>query len=206
MNGTCSEYYVYQAREPGIIVIALIFVAIFAIMYLINVISMFQWDRRTASYLGSENNVIPQDEVLPFIKRSWWRDERSQRAWKLFDQLQFIAMYSLINVAYPTRFILFTKYFNWSLFGLPLPWVDTDSLYYRDHDPLYSPLQIRPGQRTLNYVDQYSNSIMLPNEYIFYSTMFWFGVACVGGLVVTAILMIARSCIKSKSEKSKLTQ
>jgi formate-dependent nitrite reductase membrane component NrfD len=46
----------------------------------------------------------------------------------------------------------------------------------------------------------------LPNEYIFYSTMFWFGVACVGGLVVTAILMIARSCIKSKSEKSQLTE
>jgi hypothetical protein len=117
VNGTCSEYYVFQQREPGIIVLSLLFVGIFFIMYIINVVSMFKWDRKTAGYLGSDNNAIPQDEVLPFIKRSWWRDERSQRTWKLFDQLQFIAMYSLINVAYPTRFILFTKYFNWSLFG-----------------------------------------------------------------------------------------
>lgn len=38
-------------------------------------------------------------------RREWWRDERSSKSWKLWDQIQFISYFVLINALFSTRLV-----------------------------------------------------------------------------------------------------
>lgn len=106
-NFICISY-----KEIGLIVVAMIIIVIFALMFLNNVISAIRIDIKTAYLLVDDEEIGSE-----FLKKSWWRDERSAKSWKLFDQLQFISFYVIANVIFPARLVSFTKFFNWANFG-----------------------------------------------------------------------------------------
>jgi len=54
-------------------------------------------------------------------KKLWWRDERSHKSWKMYDQMQFLSAYGIINAIFTTKLYNFLTFWNWSLFLIPLP-------------------------------------------------------------------------------------
>jgi hypothetical protein len=110
--------------EVGLIVVAVLIIAVFGLMVLNNVVSAIRMDVKTALLLVDDEEIGP--EVL---KKNWWRDERSAKTWKLFDQFQFISFYVIANVVFPSRLISFTKFFNWSNFGTSFLCTTVNSLF-----------------------------------------------------------------------------
>jgi hypothetical protein len=194
-NGTCQEWLVGNSREIGTFVVAIIFIIIFGIMVVLNVASAVSVDHQTTNYLEEENLV-----TIPFLKQIYWRDERSAKAWKLFDQLQFISYFSLIGVAFPTRLIGFTRYFNWAMLLLPLPFAPKNDPYFPERDigrasasPSASGAPagaiagagVLGSSRALLNFEQLSSTLGFGDlSRPFYAVMFWF-------VILLAILLVA---------------
>jgi len=91
-----------------------------------------------------------------------WRDERSAKSWKLWDQIQFLALYTITNMTYSTRLINLTSFFNWTAFCIPLASFDDKSTH---------------PWRSLNSIDQFSNSVKVSVEGIFWVCIIWWLIA-----------------------------
>lgn len=187
VEGACQQWHYGQAYQVGLLIVALIMIIIFVLMIINNVLSSISVDYRTAGVIEDNENLL----TTSFLKEAYWRDERSSKSWALFEQYQFIAFYALLNVTFPTRLIQFTRYFNWSMFSLPLPFYTNENVYdYRE-----------PSRIVLN-ADQYANSLGLDREQIYYSVMFWFLIATIICLALYGIYaLIAYLALRSKQEK-----
>lgn len=196
VNGTCEEWLTGNTKELGTFAVAIIFIIIFGIMVILNVLSAIAVDFQTASYLNAENLL-----TVEFLKETYWRDERSAKAWKLFDQLQFISYFSLIGVAFPSRMMGFTRYFNWAMLLFPLPSLPKQDPFHPERDlgfvaatPSNAPVssaaasvlsaifgseglvgQITGGRSLLNF-EQVSSGLGYDLDRPFYSVMIYFAV------------------------------
>jgi len=207
-NGVCSDWHYTNRREIGLIIVAAIIIGVFGLMVLNNIVSAIKMDLRTAKLL------VDDDEIgAEFLKTSWWREERSNKAWKLFDQLQFISFYVVANVGFPARLVFLTRYFNWANFVLPLPWV-TSSAFYPDRvlNPVGGANSTSTtgsadvnigGTRDLLNFEQFANSADLDPEYVFYACLFWFAVAIVGVFVIYIIFSLILIKARSKIQTTK---
>jgi len=108
----CPDWYTDNPKDNGIMAFAIIYIIICCILVVINVITALIIDHQNATELISTKRLQPQS-----IRRNWWRDERSNMGWTLFEQLQFIALYGIVTVGYSTRILSFTRYFEWTCFG-----------------------------------------------------------------------------------------
>lgn len=212
-NGTCQEWLVGNNREIGTFVVAIIFIIIFGIMVVLNVASAISVDYQTTAYLEEENLV-----TVEFLKETYWRDERSAKAWKLFDQLQFISYFSLIGVAFPTRLIGFTRYFNWAMLLLPLPFAPAVNLTHPERDigrantaPTASSAPTGSlasagifgalsGRSLLNF-EQVSSSLNFDLSRPFYAVMFWFMILFVILSVLYAVFAILSWALFTKGDE-----
>jgi len=120
------------------------------------------------------------------VRRNWWRDERSNMAWKCFEQMQFISYYAIISVVYPTRLISFTRVFDWTNFAIPIP-------HYTNRD-------VHP-ERTLQNLEQYGNSFDAGTEQVFYATILWFAIFLGGCCIATALSALVLSFIKGANSR-----
>jgi hypothetical protein len=207
-NGVCSDWHYTNKREIGLIIVAAIIIGVFGLMVLNNIVSAIKMDLRTAKLL------IDDDEIgAEFLKTSWWREERSNKSWKLFDQLQFISFYVVANVGFPARLVFLTRYFNWANFVLPLPWI-TSTAYYPDRvlNPVgganststtgSADVNIGGSRELLNF-EQFANSADLDPEYVFYACLFWFAIAIVGVFVLYIIFSLILIKARSKIQTTK---
>jgi hypothetical protein len=112
MTRNLKQFLIFITTEIGLLIVAAIIIGVFGLMVLNNLVSAIKMDLRTAKLL------VDDDEIgAEFLKTSWWREERSNKSWKLFDQLQFISFYVVANVGFPARLVFLTRYFNWANFG-----------------------------------------------------------------------------------------
>lgn len=208
-NGVCSDWHYTNRREIGLIIVAAIIIGVFGLMMLNNLVSAIKMDLRTAKLL------VDDDEIgAEFLKTSWWREERSNKAWKLFDQLQFISFYVVANVGFPPRLVFLTRYFNWANFVLPLPWI-TSTAYYPDRvlNPVGGANSTSTttgsgnvnlgGSRELLNFEQFANSADLDPEFVFYACLFWFAIAIVGVFVLYIIFSLILIKVRSKIQTTK---
>lgn len=185
--GACKSWQYGQKFQVGLLIIAIIMIAVFILMFLNNIISAISVDYRTAGVIEDNENLL----TTSFLKEAYWRDERSSKSWTLFEQFQFFSFYALFNVTFTSRIIQFTSYFNWANFNLPLPFYDNKNEYsYRD-----------PSRTVLN-ADQYANSLGLDRQQIYYSVMFWFLIAIVIFLALYGLYaLIIYLALRSRQEK-----
>eukprot|EP01121_Diplochlamys_sp_Union-15-3_P011566 TRINITY_DN3368_c0_g2_i1.p1 TRINITY_DN3368_c0_g2~~TRINITY_DN3368_c0_g2_i1.p1 ORF type:complete len:516 (+),score=73.24 TRINITY_DN3368_c0_g2_i1:168-1715(+) len=204
--GVCREWFYKVKREIGLIVLAIIFIVTLGIGFLINMISAVITDVRTGKNSGGK---LTADEV----RRNWWRDERSNKAWMLFDQFQFMSYYIIVSVLFPTRLISFTSFFNWSNLALPLGFVDNSEKQFPYRAASFVPTEaptvstptfaptlfvnlptvaavptaVVPTAKKLLSFGQYANSFDATSEQVFPTTMFWFAIL-LGGFTIIYII------------------
>jgi hypothetical protein len=203
-NGVCSDWHYTNRREIGLLIVAAIIIGVFGLMVLNNLVSAIKMDLRTAKLL------VDDDEIgAEFLKTSWWREERSNKSWKLFDQLQFISFYVVANVGFPARLVFLTRYFNWANFVLPLPWIDSTA-YYPDRvlNPVggansTSTTTGSGASRELLNFEQFANSADLDPEFVFYACLFWFAIAIAGVFVLYIIFSLILIKVRSKIQTTK---
>jgi hypothetical protein len=98
-TGTCSDWHYNNRRgkqnlietkknydavlvincallEIGLIIVAAIIIGVFGLMLVNNIISAIKMDLRTAKLLVNDDEIGAE-----FLKTSWWREERSNKAW-----------------------------------------------------------------------------------------------------------------------------
>eukprot|EP01126_Amoeba_proteus_P066412 TRINITY_DN9605_c0_g1_i4.p1 TRINITY_DN9605_c0_g1~~TRINITY_DN9605_c0_g1_i4.p1 ORF type:complete len:461 (+),score=74.31 TRINITY_DN9605_c0_g1_i4:1039-2421(+) len=101
-----------------------------AMMFLCNGYSMLKEDLNFAKIRSTHRN--PQFVGTKSLqKRLWWRDERSHKSWKLFDQMQFLSAYGIINAVFTTQLYNFLGFWNWANFLIPL----SGTFYWEDFHP-----------------------------------------------------------------------
>jgi hypothetical protein len=140
--GACRVWLYDGNLDTFPIIVAAIIIFCWVVMFLINSISAIIEDWRIARSLekdGHEGSAKDQ-------KRAWWRDERSAISWKLWDQIQFLALYTIINMPFSSRLMNFSSLFNWTAFCIPFP-AFADNTYH--------------PSRTLIIIDQDTNSVVV---------------------------------------------
>jgi len=164
---------------------AIIYVIICSILVLINIISALVIDHRNATELVATKRL-----TATTIRKNWWRDERSNMGWLLFEQLQFISLYGLVTVGYSTRILSFTRYFDWTCLVIPLP--------------NYSDLEYHPerstARNTLSY-EQYGNGNDSGIQQIWYAQMVWLGIAAAGFTIIHIIYSIIATVMRGGASK-----
>jgi len=75
-EGSCHEWLVTHDRELGTVVVAIIFIIIFAFMLVNNFLSAMVVDYQTATLVNQVNPL-----TVEFLKATYWRDERSSKSW-----------------------------------------------------------------------------------------------------------------------------
>jgi len=173
-NGTCRQWLVDSTYDIITVIFGAIIVFCFLVMFIINVISALMEDWRLATIMSTEGNE--GDSTL--ARTQWWRDERSAKSWKLWDQLQFISYFSIINAVFSTRLIQFTGYFNWANFSLPWIFVDTS----------YKP------ERTSSFVtqsiEQYANAHGVEARMVYFNSLIWWTITTAAFLIVYMIYYV----------------
>ncbi|KAN0039119.1 hypothetical protein ACTA71_001313 [Dictyostelium dimigraforme] len=170
-EGFCRTWFFDTNVETGVIALAIIFIAFVGILYIIDIGTTVPIDIKRAKDYAEENKSgqFPKatHEEASIL---WWRDQRSHKAWTFMDQFQLISLVSHIGVVFPSRFISFTEYLDWSNLGIPLP-------------PSINPPQIwsvpsgwsSNTARTILSMAQYENSLGSGDLYLLPNILFWFG-------------------------------
>jgi len=111
--------------------------------------------------------------------------------WLLFEQLQFISLYGLITVAYSTRILSFTRYFDWTCLVIPLPG--------------YMDSQIHPerssGQYQKRDYEQYANGNDSETPQIFYAQMVWLAIAFGGFTILNLVYSVICTLVRGTDSK-----
>ncbi|KAM9988208.1 hypothetical protein ACTFIZ_003575 [Dictyostelium cf. discoideum] len=185
-EGFCRTWFFDTNVETGVIALACIFIAFVGILYIIDIGTTLPVDIKRAKDYAEENKsgqfpkaTHEEASVL------WWRDQRSHKAWTFMDQFQLISLVSHIGVVFPSRFISFTEYLDWSNLGIPLP-------------PSINPPQIwsvptdwtSNTARTILSMAQYENSLGSGDLYLLPNILFWFGLL-LGVFLVPLLLAYA---------------
>ncbi|KAK5578870.1 hypothetical protein RB653_008545 [Dictyostelium firmibasis] len=184
-EGFCRTWFFDTNVETGVIALACIFIAFVGILYIIDIGTTVPIDIKRAKDYAEENKSgqFPKatHEEASIL---WWRDQRSHKAWTFMDQFQLISLVSHIGVVFPSRFISFTEYLDWSNLGIPLP-------------PSINPPQIwsipsdwAPNTRALLSMAQYENSLGSSDLYLLPNILFWFGLL-LGVFLVPLLLALA---------------
>eukprot|EP01112_Ceratiomyxa_fruticulosa_P002299 TRINITY_DN1241_c0_g1_i9.p1 TRINITY_DN1241_c0_g1~~TRINITY_DN1241_c0_g1_i9.p1 ORF type:complete len:606 (-),score=118.74 TRINITY_DN1241_c0_g1_i9:123-1940(-) len=200
--GSCKLWYWNQNLEMGVIVLAAIFLAIVFIMFMINWFSAIRLDLRRGADLEKEySSGVANKPSHAEAAALWWRDQRSAKTWLLIDQFQFLVLVSHMALDFPARFLSFTKLFDWTNFGLPLPFIHDNGFhsarvkftypgvtYPTSNLQSYAPTNF--VTRDLQGFEQYGNSLGLPPNDLFGSNMFWFGICLAIASVVYGLLVL----------------
>ncbi|KAF2073198.1 hypothetical protein CYY_005480 [Polysphondylium violaceum] len=180
-DGFCRTWYFGQNVEVGIIVLGVIFIVLIGILFLIDIgTTPFVDVKRAKDYAEEFKTGAYPKGTHEEASILWWRDQRSAKAWTLMDQFQFISLISHIGVVFPSRFLNFTEYLDWTNMGIPFP-------------PAINPPQeftSTTGRALLTY-SQYENSLGAGGLYHLANILFWFGLLCAAFLVPLLIVFIA---------------
>jgi len=115
----CMWYFYDGSWNPAFLVFIVVMMVAWGIMFILNAYSMLAEDWRFAK-MRTENKSPHYYGTKGYQKKLWWRDERSHKSWKMFDQMQFLSAYGVINALFTTRLYNFLAFWNWSLFIIPL--------------------------------------------------------------------------------------
>jgi len=162
----CRKWH-YKECPAGLEVVNYVILIIMIIMFIINMISFTVDDT-------SEMEVPP--------RLDWYRFQRSNKAWTLLFQFQFIAACGLFDVDYPTIFLSFTNFWYPLSFGYGLP---------TDNDSLKS-----TSRRTKNIVQYVSYTVQTENE-IITGVLLW-SVVVLAAAIILYLLSILLAFIRGK--------
>ncbi|KAN0021739.1 hypothetical protein ACTFIU_003883 [Dictyostelium citrinum] len=192
-EGFCRTWFFETNVETGVIALACIFIAFVGILYIIDIGTTVPIDIKRAKDYAEENKSgqFPKatHEEASIL---WWRDQRSHKAWTFMDQFQLISLVSHIGVVFPSRFISFTEYLDWSNLGIPFP-------------PSINPAQLwsvpsdwtSNTARTILSMAQYENSLGSGDLYLLPNILFWFGLLLGVFLVPLLLAYIVISFMES---------
>ncbi|EGG18841.1 substrate adhesion molecule [Cavenderia fasciculata] len=193
-EGFCRTWYFNQNVEIGVIVLAAIFIGLIGLLFVNDIVSTVPLDmgRAKAYEVEFRTGTYPKatHEEASVL---WWRDQRSSKAWTLMDQFQFISLISHMGVIFPSRFLHFTEYLDWTNLGIPFPSsvkLPEESFPSRDNYDATS-------RSTLTYA-QYNNVLESGSMYHLANILFWFGILCAAILVPLAIVFVVLKFIESK--------
>jgi len=130
MNNSCVWWFYDGAFNPAFLVLIAIMMFAWICFFTLDGYSMLAEDLRFSKQ-RQENQNDGYCGTKHYQKILWWRDERSMKAWKLFDQMQFLAAYGVINALFTTELYNFLTFWNFSLFLIP--W--GGDMYYYQYDP-----------------------------------------------------------------------
>jgi len=160
-QGSCRQWLVDSTYDVITVIFGAIIIFCFLVMFIINVISALMEDWRLATIMSTEGNE--GDSTL--ARTQWWRDERSAKSWKLWDQLQFMSYFSIINAVFSTRLVQFTGYFNWANFSLP--WIFVDDSFKPE----------RTSSFVTNSIEQYANAHGVSVKMVYFNALIWWTIA-----------------------------
>jgi len=185
-DGYCRTWYFDQNVEVGIIVLGVIFIVLIGILFVIDIgTTPFVDIKRAKDYAEEFKTGAYPKGTHEEASILWWRDQRSAKAWTLMDQFQFISLISHIGVVFPSRFLNFTEYLDWTNMGIPFP-------------PAINPPQeftSTTGRQMLAY-SQYENSLEAGGLYHLANILFWFGLLCGAFLVPLLIAFLVLKLVE----------
>jgi hypothetical protein len=188
--GACRQWLVAAPYDVITVVFVVIIIFFFLVMFFINAISALMEDWRLATIMSTEGHE--GDSTL--ARTQWWRDERSAKAWKLWDQMQFIAYFAIINVLFSTRATQFTGYFNWANFGLPGLFEDNNNYTSSRSQGIsiegVNNTDSNATKRAIMNIDQYANAQGIPADMVFFNALIWFVVALFGSLLLYGLYFV----------------
>eukprot|EP01117_Protostelium_nocturnum_P019690 TRINITY_DN859_c1_g1_i1.p1 TRINITY_DN859_c1_g1~~TRINITY_DN859_c1_g1_i1.p1 ORF type:complete len:948 (+),score=271.71 TRINITY_DN859_c1_g1_i1:180-3023(+) len=189
VHGACADWFVETPKDIGIMAFAIIYIIICGILVLINIISAAVIDYTNSVDLIGASKRLDSNT----IRRNWWRDERSNMGWALFEQLQFISLYAIVTVKFPTRILSFTRYFDWTCFVLPLP-----KYFDNEYNPERSTQTTT--RSTLSY-EQYGNGNNSGIREIWYAQMVWLCLAFAAATVLYLIYALISLLIRGSKPR-----
>eukprot|EP01132_Coremiostelium_polycephalum_P002003 gene2003-2465_t len=184
--GFCRTWYYNQNVEIGVIVLAAIFIGLISILYLIDMGSTIPVDiKRAKDYEVEFRTGTYPKATHEEASVLWWRDQRSAKAWALMDQFQFISLISHLGVVFPSRFLHFSEFFDWTNLGIPFP---------STINPPDTHTEVKT--RALLTMAQYENSLGTNAMYQLAQILFWFILLCAAFLVPLLIAFIILNFIE----------
>eukprot|EP01124_Arcella_intermedia_P005650 TRINITY_DN13342_c0_g1_i2.p1 TRINITY_DN13342_c0_g1~~TRINITY_DN13342_c0_g1_i2.p1 ORF type:complete len:1043 (-),score=215.29 TRINITY_DN13342_c0_g1_i2:52-3180(-) len=182
VNGYCRIWLYDGDLEAWPIVIAALIIFSWAAMFINNSISAIVEDFRIAHNLETTD----REGDAKSQRRAWWRDERSAKSWKLWDQIQFLSLYTITNMYFSSKFFNFTSLFNWTNFCLPLPAMGDTSTY---------------SSRQLSSIEQYANTVGVKASDVFWVCLIWWLIATAAVTFLFAIFYLFVTKVLGKGEK-----
>lgn len=176
--GACIEWNFHQNPELGVIILAVVFLTLIGLMFIIDMISAIVVDWRRARDLDKEytSGVVRKPSVAEAASL-WWRDQRSAKAWTMLEQFQFFTLFTHFAMNYPTRIQSFTRFIQWTNLGIPVSFLEDETV----HD----------NRRTLLGMVQYGNGLDILPKDIYAANMFWFAIGLGGiGFVYGVLALI----------------
>eukprot|EP01133_Synstelium_polycarpum_P006247 gene6247-7241_t len=184
-DGFCRTWYYGQNVEIGVVILAAIFIGLIGILYVIDIVTTIPLDIERAKNYEVEfrTGTYPKasHEEASIL---WWRDQRSAKAWTLMDQFQFISLISHIGVIFPSRFLNFTEYLDWTNLGIPFP------------PSINVPTEHFASRNLFTYA-QYNNILESGSEYHLANILFWFIILAAAFIVPLTIAFIILNFIES---------
>ncbi|KYQ90676.1 substrate adhesion molecule [Tieghemostelium lacteum] len=174
-EGFCRTWYFDQDVETGVIILASIFIGLIGILFLIDIFSTIPLDKDRANAYSEEYSTGSYPKLShEDASILWWRDQRSAKAWTLMDQFQFLSLISHLGVVFPSRFLHFTEYLDWTNLGIPFP-------------STISPPEVQSVSRDILSMYQYDNSLGVGPMYQLANILFWWGLL-LGAFLVPLLL------------------
>lgn len=183
VNGACIEWNYHQNPELGVLILAIIFLILLGLMFIVDMISAVMVDYRRAMDLEREytTGVVRKPSVQEAASL-WWRDQRSAKAWTMLEQFQFFTLFTHFAMNYPTRILSFTRFVDWTNLGIPASFLADETI--KDH------------RRTLLGMVQYANGLNLQPKDLYGANMFWFAIGLAAIVVLfgaLALILYSRS-------------
>ncbi|GAM19756.1 hypothetical protein SAMD00019534_029310 [Acytostelium subglobosum LB1] len=196
--GFCREWFFAEDYEVGVIVLACIFIALISILFLIDMITTIPLDLQRAKNYEVEFRTgtypKPSHEEASVL---WWRDQRSAKAWTLMDQFQFLSLVSHMGVVFPSRFLSFTMFLDWTNLGIPFPQSIRDQMPPMNFEWRDTYDQIANTGRNLATYAQYNNILESSSTYHLANILFWFIILAAAFIVPLLIAFIILSFVES---------
>jgi len=222
---SCMWWFYDGGWNPAFIVFIVVMMTSWILMFLWNAYSMMVEDLKFAD-LRTKNTNPHYYGTKGYQKRLWWRDERSHKSWKMFDQMQFLAAYGIINAIFTTKLYNFLTFWEWSLFLIPLggPFYDDNDHPWRAYNwtppaPINFPFPpIPPGAWSGGPVNatkrdfelevenwkrdyqQLNNGAETKAQLIYPTCVIWFIITFFGFLILYGIYYAFQIFIKHKDE------
>ncbi|EFA81474.1 substrate adhesion molecule [Heterostelium album PN500] len=198
VEGFCREWFYDEDVEIGVVVLAAIFIALISILFLVDMITTipldidraknYEVEFRTGTYPKASHE---EASVL------WWRDQRSAKAWTLMDQFQYVSLISHMGVVFPSRFLNFTEYLDWTNLGIPFPQSIRDQIATPIFESrnLYDP-SVTTARSLMTYA-QYNNILETTSTYHLANILFWFIILAAAFIVPLLLAFIILNFIES---------